>query len=150
MTRDDEPATWATFAADAPDLAERVRGRFAAHRHHILGTVRPDGSPRLSGTEVAFDDDELTVGMMPESRKLADVRRDARVELHSAPLEEDLAEGDAKVAGTLIANAAPDAGPDGAYFRMAIDLVSLVQVEGDELVLTSWRPGRGLDTVRRK
>lgn len=143
-------ATWEAFDRGSPGLAGRVRGRFEANLHHVIGTIRPDGSPRLSGTEVRFDDAGPTIGMMPGSRKLADVRRDARVELHSAPLEEDLAEGDATLSGSLVEEPAPDRGPPGAYFRLVISRVSLVRVEGDELVITSWRPGRGVRTVRRR
>ncbi|MBW3562440.1 MAG: pyridoxamine 5-phosphate oxidase [Actinobacteria bacterium] len=141
---------WAAFEADAPDLAERVRERFAANLHHIIGTVRADGSPRLSGTEVRIGDGDVTVGMMPGSRKLADVQRDPRVEIHSAPLEEDLASGDAKLAGALVELPAPEDGVPGSYFRVDLGLVSLVQVDGDELAFTTWRPGRGVRTTRRR
>ncbi len=74
--------SWADIATADPDLAARVRHRFESNLHHVLGTVRPDGSPRLSGSEVSFDDD-VRIGMMPGSRKLADVLRDPRVEIHS-------------------------------------------------------------------
>lgn len=141
---------WAAFETGAPDLAARVRERFAANLHHVIGTVRANGSPRLSGTEVRIEDGDVTVGMMPRSRKLADVRRDPRVEIHSAPLEEDLAGGDAKLAGALVEFPAPEGGVPGSYFRLDLELVSLVQVDGDELVFTTWRPGRGVTTTRRR
>ncbi len=86
--------------------------------------------------------------MMSGSKKLSDVRRDPRVELHSAPLETDLAAGDGKLAGWL-AEQGPTAGAGGTSFRLEIRLASLVRVEDDELVLTTWRPGRGLREVRR-
>lgn len=144
-------AAWATVVAEAPDLAGRVHARFAGHRHHVVGTVRPCGAPRLSGTEVQIDERTVTLGMMPGSHKLADVRRDPRVEIHSAPLEEDLAEGDAKVAGHLVE--VPGGGTDGAgagFFELAIELVSLVRVEDDHLVLSTWRPDRGIGQIRRR
>ncbi len=92
--------SWADIATADPDLAARVRHRFESNLHHVHGTVRPDGSPRLSGSEVSFDDD-VRIGMMPGSRKLADVLRDPRVEIHSTPLEDDLANGDARLTGRL-------------------------------------------------
>ena len=141
---------WAAFEADAPDLAERVRARFAANLHHIIGTIRSDGSPRLSGTEIRIEDGDVTVGMMPRSRKLADVQRDPRVEIHSAPLEEDLAGGDAKLAGALVELPAPEGGVPGSYFRLDLVLVSLVRVDGDELVFATWQPERGVRTTRRR
>lgn len=141
-------ADWATVVSEAPRLAAAVRARFEAHPHHVLGTLRSGGAPRLSGTEVRIDDRAVSLGMMPGSRKLADVRRDPRVEIHSAPLEEELAAGDAKLAGRLIEQE-EGAGDAGAFFELAVDLVSLVRVADDELVLVTWRPGRGVHETRR-
>lgn len=143
-------ASWSDLVAEAPELAAAVRARFEANRHHVLGTLRPDGAPRLSGTEVELDGDQMTLGMMPGSRKLADVRRDPRVELHSAPLEEDLARGDAKLSGHLVEVERNEPEHPGAgFFRVEIALASLVRVEDQQLVLTTWRPGRGNTEVRR-
>jgi hypothetical protein len=144
-------ASWAELVAAAPELAERVRRRFVANLHHVLGTIRPTGAPRLSGTEVRIDDEHVRLGMMPGSRKLADVRRDPQVELHSAPLEEDLTDGDAKLAGRLRETPAWDPSiPVGTYFALDIELVSLVRVEGEELVLTTWRAGGEVVEHRRR
>lgn len=143
-------ATWEQFERQAPELASDIRGRFAANLHHILGTIRADGSPRLSGTEVRIAGGELTLGMMPQSRKLSDVRRDPRVEIHCAPLEEDLARGDAKLSGVLIEMDSPAADVPGSYFRLLIGLASLVRVEDDQLAFTTWRPNRGKQTIRRR
>lgn len=68
-------ASWGGFVEAAPDLAGRIRARFAANLHHVMGTVRPEGAPRLSGTEVRIGDDQVTVGMMPGSRKLDEIGR---------------------------------------------------------------------------
>jgi len=147
----DVGVSWEAFVADAPELAERVQARFATNLHHVIGTVRPSGAPRLSGTEVAIGTDRVTLGMMPGSLKLTDVRRDPRVEIHSAPLEDDLASGDAKLTGRLMELDGTDREPAGAgWFELALQRVSLVRVEGDELVLVSWEPGRGQRTTRRR
>ena len=47
-------ATWTEFSAAAPELAERVKATFDAHKHKTMATLRKDGSPRISGTEVEF------------------------------------------------------------------------------------------------
>lgn len=140
-------ADWRELRDEDPELAAAVRGCFEAHPHHVLGTLRRDGSPRLSGTEVDIGEQRVVLGMMAGSRKLADVRRDPRVELHSAPLEADLATGDAKLAGRLVAHGPTGRNP-GTVLRLLITIASLVRVEGDELVLTVWRPGR--DTTRHR
>jgi hypothetical protein len=140
---------WRSFADEAPALAGVIESRFAAHLHHVIGTIRADGAPRLSGTEVHVADGQLRIGMMPDAHKLADVLRDPRVEVHSAPIEVDLASGDAKVAGRLRPSGSPPGGQPGSMFDLDIERVSLVRVDGDELEFTTWRPGRGVRTIRR-
>ena len=58
-------SSWKDFAASAPMLADVVKARFGSNLHHVIGTVRADGSPRLSGTEVTIEDGEVSLGMMP-------------------------------------------------------------------------------------
>jgi len=54
-------ATWQQFEREASDLAAEVRRVLTAQVSHVLATVRRDGSPRVSGTEIAFDGPELTL-----------------------------------------------------------------------------------------
>jgi nitroimidazol reductase NimA-like FMN-containing flavoprotein (pyridoxamine 5'-phosphate oxidase superfamily) len=160
----DHPATWAEFEAAAPELAARVAGRFAANRHHVLATVRRDGRPRATGIEVSFLDGEVWLGMMPGSRKAADLRRDPRLALHSAPLESDLADGDAVLTGRAVELTDPaevaaylrrvspaEGGPtEAVVFRVALEEVSLTRVAGSELVIVHWRAGRQPVEHRRR
>jgi hypothetical protein len=147
-------ASWTRFAEEAPELADAIAGRFASHLHHVLATLRRDGAPRCSGTEVIFGDGQLWLGMMPGSRKALDLRRDARFALHSAPVETDLLAGDAKLAGlgsevtdpavaraVFTATGHGDVGDDALLFRLELTDASLVRVEGDHLVIDSWHPG---------
>ena len=140
--------SWTTLHVDAPDLADAIIARFGANLHHILGTIRADGSVRLSGTEVTIDKEHVGVGMMPDSHKLSDVRRDPRVELHSAPLEDDLSGGDAKLAGVLIESGETEGQP-GVAFTLEVSRASLVRVTGDQLEFTTWSPSTGLRVRRR-
>ncbi len=71
-------ASWEDFGHQAPDLAVAVRARLTATLHTILGTVRADGVPRLTGSEVHFGEGQLWLAMMPDSRKADDLRRDPR------------------------------------------------------------------------
>ncbi len=141
-------ASWSEFTAREPALAAAVKDRFDANRHHVMATIRPDGSPRLSGTEVNFGDGELRLGMMDNARKLADLERDPRIELHSAPLEDDMAAGDVKVSGRLTA-IEPWFDHGGRAFSFQIGRVSLVRVDGDQLAFEIWTPGGPSRTVRR-
>lgn len=141
---------WEVFARSAPDLAARIQDRFAANLHHVIGTVRSDGAPRLSGTEVRIEAGSARIGMMAGSRKLADVRRDPRVELHSAPLEEDLAAGDAKLTGRLVELDGGVLGEPGAgAFELRVNRVALIRVDGDHLEIATWSPATGEQLIRR-
>jgi len=140
--------SWATVLLEVPDLAARVRAIFDAGTNKTLATLRADGSPRISGTELQFEGDEITLGMMPGSAKLRDVRRDPRVAIHSPTLEPPAEQaawiGDAKLAGRLVETT------EGAF---ALDLSEVVlthlNADATMLVIESWHPGRGLSVVER-
>jgi hypothetical protein len=142
-------SSWQQLSAEAPDLAAAITSRFGANLHHVLGTIRPDGSVRLSGTEVEITDDDVRLGMMTHAHKLADVRRDPRVEIHAAPLDLEMVVGDAKLTGRLIEDA-PASSADGVAFVLDITNASLVRVDGDELEFTIWSPSAGSRSQRRK
>lgn len=148
MTTEDSEETWQILQQQAPDLARAIEGRLDANLHHILGTIRADGTPRLSGTEVEVTPTQLRIGMMPDSRKLSDAERDPRFELHTAPLDPNLVDGDAKLRGRLRQDGdVPD--QPGKAFVLDIEHASLVRVDQDALELTIWNPTDGLRTIRR-
>src|SRR5688572_28480108 len=106
-------ASWAVISDKTGPFATRVRERFDTGKHKILGTLRRDGSPRVSGIEVSFVDGELYFGGMYRSVKCLDLQRDPRFALHSPsadPAEADPSDwgGDAKVAGRAVELSDPD------------------------------------------
>lgn len=140
--------TWQEFTEQAPDLAAWVHARFTAGNPHVLATVRRDGSPRVSGTEVDFQGDEIYLGSMLDAVKARDLRRDGRFALHAHP-----AEGDAKLAGVAVeltdpAEIAAVQGNSDPCHLFRLDLVEavLTWVKENTLFVESWQPGRG--TVR--
>ena len=81
-------AAWSGIERGAADFARRVRERFDAGTNKTLATLRRNGAPRISASEMEFSSDgEVTLGMMAGSMKLFDVLRDPRVALHSPILE---------------------------------------------------------------
>ena len=157
-------ASFADVESEEPEFAGRVRASFDAHVHKILATLRADGSPRVSGIEARFRGGELWLAGMPRSVKFLDLRRDPRMALHSGSDEPDVFRADAKVSGRAVevtadADRAAYAGfagvPDqlGGFelFRIDLDQVVLTAVSEDKsaLVITSWRPGRGLVRASR-
>src|SRR6266566_1236049 len=75
-------ASWAEFEAAEPEFASRVGNLVTSRKHLTMATLRSDGSPRISGTEVEFADGELRIGSMPRAVKAMDLRRDPRVAIH--------------------------------------------------------------------
>ena len=147
-------AAWSQVEQEAGELAAAVRACFAVRKHCTMATLRADGSPRISGTEVQFEDGELQVGSMAGALKARDLQRDGRVAVHSPtvdPPEGDEASwpGEAKVSGRAVELPADglDGAPPGSHaFR--IDLLEVVHTRvsaaGDRLVITSWHAGRGV------
>jgi hypothetical protein len=149
--------SWSDFAGAAPDLAGRVKDLFTAHRHHTMATLRRDGSPRISGTEVTFDDDELCLGMMRGARRANDLRADGRIAIHSHsvdPPEEDPGGwcGEAKVAGTAIEIGDQGAENGSHSFRIALTEVVLTRIgtPADHLVIESWHQDGGVVQHERR
>jgi hypothetical protein len=151
-------ARWQDIEKDAPEFAERVRARFGAGIHKTIATLRRDGSPRISGSEIEFEDGEVKFGMMGGSLKLLDVRRDPRIAVHSPSLDppEDAGKwlGDAKLAGRVVELPPPTDGPhqDAGHFRVDIAEVVLTYVgdPADHLVIESWHEGTGWRRRTRK
>ena len=157
--------SWDEVARAEPELAAAVQARFDAHRHKVLGTLRADGSPRLSGIEATFKDGELWLGMMPDSRKALDLRRDPRMALHSATVDPELTDGDARITGRAVEVTEPGAmaalvegddrhaePPSGHVFRVDVTEVMLLKIGDppDHLVIGSWTPDRGRRVIERR
>jgi hypothetical protein len=157
-------ASFADVEAAEPAFAARVRASFDAHGHKFLATLRADGSPRISGIEARFVSGNLWLAGMPKSVKFTDMRRDPRIALHSGSDEPEAFSADAKVSGRAVE--VTDEGERAAYaaaagvppelsgfelFRIELDQVVLTSVNDDKdaLVISSWRPGRGLTTTSR-
>ena len=145
--------SWGEFESAEPEFAARVRRLLDAHKVKILATLRSDGSPRTSGVEIDFADGELGFGSMPGARKGADLRRDPRFALHSAPLDwsAEPDSGDAKIAGRAVSTGPLAGEVEGEGFR--VDLTEVVATSlneaGTMLRVDSWRPDRGLRRVER-
>ncbi|MBT3154634.1 pyridoxamine 5'-phosphate oxidase family protein [Streptomyces sp. CHD11] len=156
-------ANWAAFTAAEPGLAKTVEERFAAYPHHVLATLRGDGSPRTTGLEVRFLNGELWFGMMPDSRKALDLRRDPRFALQANPGEgTGMGGGDVRLAGRAVEIPAEDTRTRARYaeeaeppepfrlFRTELTEVVRTYVEDETyLVVQVWKPGGPVRTLRR-
>ncbi|MFC7342588.1 pyridoxamine 5'-phosphate oxidase family protein [Saccharopolyspora griseoalba] len=154
---------WEEFAAEEPELAATVRARLEAAQHHVLATLRADGSPRVSGTEVSWHRGHLTLGSMPGARKALDLRRDGRCALHGNPGDGSItgASPDVKISGLATevtgeehaawASEAQPPSADSHLFRLDLAEVVTTAVADDQthLVITLWTPERGVRAFHR-
>ncbi|WP_189737890.1 pyridoxamine 5'-phosphate oxidase family protein [Streptomyces tendae] len=152
---------WAGFAAAAPALADTAEARFGAYTHHVLATLRKDGSPRTTGLEVRFLRGELWLGMMPGSLKALDLRRDPRFALQANPGDgTGMGGGDVRIAGRAIevedpatrAGYVEEVEPPEPFHLFRTELTEVVRtcVEDDKyLVVEIWQPGQPVRTIRR-
>jgi hypothetical protein len=156
-------ASWNDFEREAPELARFARERLEAHKHVLLATLRVDGSPRISGIEVTIGAGEIWLGSMAASRKVADLRRDPRLALHSGSDDPPQFVGDARISGRaefvddeagrkpyieLLGGESPG---DFELMRIRIAEVMSVAVapSGDRLIYRIWRPGQPVQNKER-
>ena len=158
-------SSWSETEAAAPELAAAVRGRFEAHGMGLMATLRRDGSPRISGIEAKFIDDDLWFGSMPGSRKGTDLARDPRFALHSGSIDPPGWQGDAKLSGIaeeivdpvrkeeiFRAMGAADVAVDSLLFRADVREVAVTRLTeaGDELTIDFWNESAGVRSITRK
>ena len=150
---------WREVVRTVPELAGPVQARFEATGLGFLGTVRADGSPRVSGIEPKFWDGELWLGMMDGSLKARDLLREPRFSLHAASVDKDVKDGDARVSGRAVevlddavkraagaafgAESGFDPNDHGPFhlFRADVTEVMLLRPAGDHLDIDVWHPG---------
>lgn len=146
---------WHAFRVEAPDLAARVQAAFERNRHMTMATLRRDGSPRISGTEIDFDGGEVRIGSMANARKARDLLRDPRVAIHGPTVDphHETKEwiGEAKLSGRAVVRSNDDPEDDSHGFVIDVEEVVFTHLNaaGDALVIESWHPDRGVEIVER-
>ena len=154
--------SWRDLEAGAPDLAREGWARFERTKVAMLGTIRNDGSPRISPIETYRIAGELVIGVM-RSPKLDDLRRDPRCVVHSSVSDINGSEGEFKVHGRAVPATQPaffneeatwwaGRGPeDVGVFRIEIDEAVLITWSADQSEMTTvrWSPVTGLREATR-
>jgi predicted pyridoxine 5'-phosphate oxidase superfamily flavin-nucleotide-binding protein len=151
---------WDEFARACPEIAEHATKRFRRQELCMLGTLRADGSPRISPCELDFAAGHLILGMMWQSRKALDLLRDPRCVLHTCTTDRTGTEGDAKIYGRAIDVRDPalrqtyrdtvkdriDWAPDEPNFHaFAVDVESAGFITfAEPKTVIAWDAGRGI------
>jgi hypothetical protein len=165
-------ASWHEIEQEDPELADRAQGSLDAHEHKNLATIRRDGAPRISGTEIFFAQGDVWLGSMPGALKARDLQRDPRFALHSGSKDPgDGWDGDAKFAGVVeeivdrdrkvevfgLRAPSSDAEPeefdfsDSHLFRCDIGELSVAGLNAQRtgMVIDVWTPQRGVWRIER-
>lgn len=81
--------TWAQFAEHEPEMAALGERIFVKYGIAYIGTVRQDGSPRVTPVSPVIVAGHLYLGLMPDSPKKRDIDRDPRCVVHGLPGPDD-------------------------------------------------------------
>lgn len=154
--------TWEELETAAPLIAQLARVRFDATGVALLGTIRADGSPRISPIEPYLSQGQLLFGAMSRSLKTRDLRNDPRCVLHSAVAAPNAGDPEVKLYGHA-AEAAPEiregcrsgwwqARPDAAIvFVLIIELATSIEwnLQAGQMRVRSWSSDDGpTETIR--
>ena len=157
---------WSDLVRRQPRLAEIARARLIEPGVVLVGTIRRDGTPRLSPVEPYVMAGDLWLAMLWGSRKAADLRRDGRVLVHSIVTNREGGDGEVKLRGQAVTEDdvavqrryADAVGPDlgwhpvvGRFHLFRVDITSVdhiryEQPSGDQYV-ARWPAGE--EYVRR-
>ncbi|PXX56568.1 pyridoxamine 5'-phosphate oxidase [Nocardia tenerifensis] len=160
--------TWSEFTAEAPHISDLfLRRHTATSNLCMLGTLRSDGFPRISPIEPRVFEGMLVIAGMPGTTKFRDLARDPRFCLHTATVDTQVSDGDAKLFGTVVDVADKtvharfaqklfdDIGFDirgqefDHFYTADLTSASTVEVAGDHLNITIWKPGQGERVVQK-
>jgi hypothetical protein len=145
------PLHWRDMEQGAPALAQLGLARLTSARVALLGTLRRDGSPRISPVEPCIAQGQLLIGVMAWTGKASDLRRDPRYALHSAVTGPDTAEGELKLYGPA-AQASQDlraAAADAWWLAWAPEKAIVFTLHIGQAVFIDWDIQRGLMTAYR-
>jgi Pyridoxamine 5'-phosphate oxidase len=154
---------WQAFEQAAPELAAIGTARIEKDRLVLVGTLRADGSPRISPVEAFIVDGELLLGMMWRSRKALDLLRDPRLVVHTPTCDPDGTEGDFKAYGRAVdvtdaalraryadvLEARIDWRPSEPFHLFSEEVQSAGYIVfGKEPVAMRWNPSNGFSRIR--
>jgi hypothetical protein len=160
--------TWREFTESAPRIAAVFTRRHAAAGNLcLLATLRSDGFPRISPMEPRIFEDRLVLVGMPGTTKFRDLERDPRFALHTATVDTQVTDGDAKLWGVvedLRDPALHQRFAEALFAEIGLDLrgqefdrfyvadvagASAVEVVDGHLDITIWKPGEPERVVRK-
>jgi hypothetical protein len=142
---------WRDVELGAPEIARLGIARLTSARVALLGTLRRDGSPRISPIEPYIAEGQLLIGAMAWSAKAGDLRRDPRYVLHTVVTSPDSEEGELKLHGPA-AEASPGlrgAAADAWWLACAPGKAVVFSLHIRQAIFVGWDTSHGQMTVHR-
>ena len=157
---------WADFEAAVPELAARGRALIERFGFILAGTIRADGTPRISPVAAHLVGGDLMLVMIPGTQKARDVLRDSRIVLQS-PVTEAAEPGAefklrghaAEVTGDTLRTATADTietvsgwRPPRTWLYLAVTVQAAAHLAwtGEDMTLTRWDSAHGLRGPERR
>jgi hypothetical protein len=160
---------WREFKEASPGMAQIGLSHFQRTGLALLGTVRRDGSPRISPIEPYFVQEHLVLGMM-RSQKALDLLREPRYVLHNTVSDRNGSEGIFTIRGKAIRvgdhtlrelyiqtwsegwKSQPLDGFPNYLFSLDIETATSIgwDTERGEMTIRQWSPSLGLTITKRK
>jgi hypothetical protein len=156
---------WADFERAAPDLAVEVRAVIDRSGFVLVGTIRRDGTPRISPVEARVVQGHLMLVLIHGTHKARDLLRDPRLVLNSPVFDAADPGCELKLRGRAVAvedralleataNATEAASgwrppADWHFFSVEIEDVALMEWDRGALAMTRWTAERGLERTTR-
>ncbi len=157
--------SWRELETGAPELGATGREIIERHRFVLVGTIRRDGTPRISPVEARVVEGRLVVVIIPGTRKAKDVRRDPRVVINSPVVHPDDPNEELKLRGRAVPLDGSDLRTEVAeaiqatsrwrpplnwlFFELDVDDAAHMLWQGGVLRIAHWTRERGLRTVIR-
>lgn len=157
---------WANFEAAAPHLATQCRELIERFRFVLVGTIRRDGTPRISPVEAHIVNSDLMLVMISGTLKARDLLRDPRILLNSPITNPDNPDAEFKLRGRVVEihdralreataeaiKAVSGWRPPEAWHFFSIDIedTAFITWEGGVMQMTRWNRDRGLDHMTRR
>ncbi len=158
--------SWKEFKSAAPELAARAEELFESTGVLLVGTVRKDGSPRISPVEPFIVEGVLYLGMMWRTMKALDLLRDPRCTVHNLIRDRHATEGEFKLHGR--ARDVQDEVTRDRYceavkkklgwslkgmkyhlFAIEVESAALFTTDGNARLVKRWRAGQPVEEYRQ-
>jgi hypothetical protein len=144
---------WQDFEEAAPELAALGRERIERDGFVLVGTIRRDGTPRISPVGAGIVAGHLALNILSDSLKARDLLRDPRILVHGVVVHAGDPNEEFKLRGRAIVVDSPEVRkgieeltwsppPESIVFSIDIEEAAFLAWAKGKVVVTRWRRNR--------